>query len=53
MSSSKRSRFGENLMRVTISFAVSIVFKSNLQFFTVSFHDSEWDEPWVEHPGFS
>ena len=42
------SRFGENFMRETISFAVSIVSDNNLQFFVVSFtlklsecHDSE------------
>ena len=31
------SRFGENFMRETISFAVSIVSDNNLQFFVVSF----------------
>ena len=32
----KFSRFGENLMRETIYFAVSIVSDNNLQFFVVS-----------------
>ena len=31
------SRFAENFMRETISFAVSIVSDNNLQFFVVSF----------------
>ena len=31
------SHFGENFMRETISFAVSIVSDNNLQFFVVSF----------------
>ncbi|KAK2555514.1 hypothetical protein P5673_022854 [Acropora cervicornis] len=31
------SRFGENFMRETIYFTVSIVFDNNLQFFVVSF----------------
>ena len=31
------SHFGENFMRETISFAVSIVSENNLQFFVVSF----------------
>ena len=31
------SRFGENFMRETISFVVSIVSDNNLQFFVVSF----------------
>ena len=47
-------------MRVTTSFAGSIVFRSNLQFLPcplhsnlMNVHGSEWDEPWAERPGFS
>ena len=43
------SRFGENFMRETISFAVSIVSDNNLQFFVVSFKRklSECLRQWV------
>ena len=37
ISSRRFYRFGENFMRETISFAVSIVSDNNLQFFLVSF----------------
>ena len=37
ISPSRFSRFGENFMKVTTSFAVSIVSDSNLQFFEVFF----------------
>ena len=46
MSLKRPSRLRANFMRVVTSFALSIVFKSNLQYFTVSFTLNLNEFPW-------